>query len=39
MLDKDGGTRIVAARPRDIVITQGRKMVSCMSLSDGGLVR
>jgi hypothetical protein len=39
MLDADGGTGIVAARPRDVVITQGHEMVSCMSLSDGGLLR
>ena len=39
MLDADGGTGIVAARPRDVVITQGHEMVSCMSLSDSGLLR
>lgn len=38
-LDADGGTDVVAARPRDVRIDAGRDALACLSLSERGLLR
>jgi len=39
VLDEHGGTHIVAVRPRQVHITRGREVLSCVSLAPGGLLR
>lgn len=39
MLDANGGTEIVASRPRYLTFTQGIAQLTCMSLSEAGILR
>lgn len=39
ILDSDGGTEVVAVSPGNIVFTQGLEKLSCLSLSEKGLLR
>jgi hypothetical protein len=39
VLDKQGGTEILATLPRHVHFTQGIEVLVCMSLSDRGLLR
>jgi hypothetical protein len=39
MLDENGGTDIVAVRPRFVTIVRGKEKLACMSLSASGILR
>jgi hypothetical protein len=39
MLDRAGGTEIIATVPRDVRFTAGADQIACMSLSEQGLLR
>lgn len=38
-LDSSGGTEVVAVSPKNVVFTQGMEKLSCLSLSEKGLLR
>jgi hypothetical protein len=38
-LDSSGGTEVVAVSPKNVVFTQGIEKLSCLSLSEKGLLR
>jgi hypothetical protein len=39
VVNECGGTEVVASLPRHVQFTNGQEMLSCLSLSDGGVLR
>lgn len=39
ILDANGGTEVVAVSPKNVTFTHGKERLSCMSLSEKGLLR
>ena len=39
VVDECGGTEVVASLPKHVQFTNGQEMLSCLSLSDGGVLR